>query len=236
MKKSAVFAVLTLAATLGQAQTPEALKSATLDASWRSAAQAVPPPASVAPVQQAQTALYELGGFTFENDARSAMQAAEANLRAAGLRPLRASLTRRNGGGYEHGFRVEYFETNDPARPPRAIASADSGDFVFETDAANALRNHEADLRARGYAVISGQALRRAQWPNRYHYRLRYAVNGAAERGLYTSGAYGNYVEAERSLNAKAAEISRGGHHVWDRRLYHDARTRWYFYQLRYRR
>ncbi|MBI3552253.1 MAG: hypothetical protein HY077_07025 [Elusimicrobia bacterium] len=223
------------------AQTPEAMKSATLGSSLQAVLDAGIPPApqarASAPVYNAQTRSYAQGGFTYESDALNASNSAQANLRNAGLKVLRVENTRQNGGSWNYGFRIEYFEVNNPLGNPRSVATTSNGDYNWDSDAKNGLANEENNLRARGYAIVLGETLKRSAWPYRYYYRIAYAANGQpAPAGLYTSGVYNAAWEAQNGVNAYVADITRKGYRVWDERIYRDPSTRWYFFQLRYSR
>lgn len=236
----AVLAALGLAAA-ASAQTLEAVKSATLGSSFQSALESAPAAPKVVPARvdslprRADVAEYALGGFTFETDARNALAAAQRNLAAVGLKVLRGEMLRQNGT-FNYGFRLHYFEANDPTRAPRAILSEQYGEYVWESDANNAKAAAEASLRARGYAVVIAETLKRAAWPNRYYYRLAYSAAGAPAAGLYTSGAYASRVQAQEAQAASISDFSRKGWLVEDSRLFHDPRTGLLFFQINYRR
>lgn len=224
----------------------EALKAGTLTGMWESAlknplpAPAAPAPKAVGPLQVFPAAVqtYERGGYTWESDAENAANAAASNLRSAGIAVMSTQIIRESESPWRYGFRMDYIDDSDPGLPPRALETYTSQVYSWSSDAENELRRTESNLRATGYVVVLGEVWRQTEAPWNYYYRVDYVRGrhnpGDGQAYLYTSGLYPTLATAQREMYVAQWRLQQQGYQIYGSVIYQEARTRHYFFQIRY--
>ncbi len=128
--------------------------------------------------------------FWRESDAQEALNAAEANLRSAGLTVVASALV---PAGRDHGFELAYFVPNllRPAQTDEVrIEKHLSGKHTFESGAEAAAQEMAGRFRQAGIPVLRTRAVRR---PDRdYSVEIEYALrtNRHGPRPRYASASY----------------------------------------------
>lgn len=234
---------LALSPSLSQAgPVLESLRSMVLPNSGLPAAESLPPipaptakPAAPPRPRPAEVVVYERGGYTWESDAERALNQAASNLRAAGIAVLGSRITRQEQSPWTYGFQIDYA---DHDAPPRRVETYVSNHYSLESDARDELNRTVANLRQAGYVVVLGQVLRQSDPPWNHFYQVDY-LRGRRDPGgrihVYNSGLYARAAEAQRDMIANINRLQSQGHEVLSATVYQDARTRYFFYQIRYR-
>ncbi len=224
----------------------EALKSASLMSAWESALNAPLPTAPVPGRQaiprlepQAEVQTYQRGGYTWKLDAESASEEAARNLQSAGLAVLSVQILEEPGEPRTYAFRIDYRDFEESGFPPRSIETYTSGAYSWSSDAESELARAKANLEAAGYVIILGQVLRQERYPWNYFYRVDY-VRGRQNPGgpvyIYTSRLYPVAAEAQRDMIVMEYQLRAQGYRIYGSILYRDARTGYFFFQIRYGR
>lgn len=230
-------ALVLAAAPLSAAPSLEALKGSgwlPQPESFR-AAPAVPaapgrraePPA----IQSLQVQVYERTGYVFLNDAENALRRAKGNLQLAGIAVMNAEVIR----GQSNGFRISYLEDRE-SFPPRAIETYQSPAYRLSADAERELRRTENSLRTNGYYVVLGDVFQDRSSGLDYHYRVDFiaARGNQPQTHVLTSRLYPYASLAQQDMHAAVSDLQARGYLVHQYQLYQDARSRQYFFQIRY--
>jgi hypothetical protein len=169
---------------------------------------------------------YERGGYTFESDAQDALARAGNAFREAGVATVYSAIVR----GQTWGFRIDYLSETP-------IETYTSPFYPWESDAEHEMQRAEANLRAQGYAVILGQVVRQTQAPWDYAFRVDFLRAARAPQAyVFTSRFYPSPALAQRDMQLTVQDLRARGWFVEQSQLFQDARTRQFFFQIRYRK
>lgn len=183
---------------------------------------------------------YEDGDWTFESDARKAMDETKAALAGAGFSVVSGQVLKRAEFPWPYFYRIEFVA---PYGHRYEFKTHQQGDWTFESEARTAMEEAKRGFTNAGYVLVSGTVLKRPDYPWHYYYKIVYLVRHshpqpppADDIQAYQGGPYKSEEQARSAMGRSMAGLERTGYVVLKADVYRIPWPKSYFFRIEYMR
>ncbi|MBI5623294.1 MAG: hypothetical protein HY924_05910 [Elusimicrobia bacterium] len=183
---------------------------------------------------------FEDGDWTFESEARSAMEQTKTGLTNAGFSVVSAQVYKRSEFPWPYFYKVEFISPNGYHYQ---FKTHQQGEWTFESEARSAMEQAVAGFKNSGYSVISGQVFKRSDYPWHYYYKIVYVVlrddyphpqPPQDEMQVLNGGPYKHEDQARSAMRERKAGLERAGYVVISAEIVRLPWPKAYFFRIEY--